>query len=550
MMIFEPERRVELPTSDVLSYIFGESSSYDPDGPLYIDVGNPSRSISRNQARKIVRQLIAGFRAAGLKPGDCVSIHSFNDIYYSMLVLGIVGAGGVFTGTNPSYTQRELVHHLNVAKVKFLVSEPEIIDPLLAAATELQIPQSNIWVFDVHEKLPDGMRSWTELLKVGEEDWVRFDDLETARSTTAARLFSSGTTGLPKATIITHYNLIGQIELVFECYPKPYRTSRVVALPVFHAAAVPFCHFGTMKTGELVYMMRRFELQGFLEAMQKFEATDLTVVPPMVVAIIMYPESHKRPYLRKVRAASCAAAPLDKDLQARLAALLSDGAPFTQVWGMTETCCIATMLPYPEQDTTGAVGRLIPNMEAKLIDDDGNNISAYGVPGELCVRGPTVTPGYLDNPVANSEAFDTEGWFKTGDVAYCDAITHSWYIVDRKKELIKVRGFQVAPPELEAVLLSHPQIVDAAVIGVTFPGADSELPRAYVVRRPGEEGAKLTAEAIQQYTTPLLARYKSLAGGIKFVDAIPKNASGKILKRILREDSKKDIETGMTRPKL
>ena len=174
----------------------------------------------------------------------------------------------------------------------------------------------------------------------------------------------------------------------------------------------------------------------------------------------------------------------------------------------------------------------------KLVDDEGTDISAYGVRGEICVRGPTITPGYFDNPKANAEAFDADGWYKTGDIGYCDEKTRKWYIVDRKKELIKVRGFQVAPPELEGVLLTHPGIMDAAVIGVPVGGGSGESPRAYVVRKPGE---KLNEEEVKTYMGSRLARYKALTGGVKFVDAIPKNASGKILKRVLREESAREL---------
>lgn len=178
------------------------------------------------------------------------------------------------------------------------------------------------------------------------------------------------------------------------------------------------------------------------------------------------------------------------------------------------------------------------------------NISAYNVRGELCVRGPTVTPGYYKNPEANALAFDSDGWFKTGDIAYCDQSTRKWYIVDRKKELIKVRGFQVAPPELEAVLLSHPHIVDAAVIGISIPGANTEFPRAYVVRRQGDGGTVPTEKEVQKYVLERLARYKALTGGVKFVGAIAKNPSGKILKRVLREDARKEVEAGLIKPRL
>ncbi|KAJ5296199.1 AMP-dependent synthetase/ligase [Penicillium antarcticum] len=549
-MIFEPAERTLLPTKDLLSYIFDEPP-YDQDQPIYIDVHDPSRSISCNQARKLVRQLIAGLRASGLQPGDCVLIHSFNDINYSILVLAIIGAGGIFTGSNPSYTPHELAHHIKASQSKFLISEPEILDSLLRAAKLTTIPGENISVFDNRgQSIPNGMRSWRKLLEFGEEDWVRFNALKTTQETTAARLFSSGTTGLPKAVTITHHNLIAQHELVLGANPRPYAISRIIAVPVFHASAAPVTHISTLKAGSAAYMMRRFDLEEYLNTVEKYNVTDLAMVPPIVIAILMSPLCQQRPFLKKVRLAACGAAPLDKGIQGRFRLLMGDGSPFTQVWGMTETSCIATMFPYPEHDDTGSVGRLIPNLEAKLIDEDGNNISAYGVRGELCVRGPTVTPGYFNNAEANTHSFDSEGWFKTGDIAFCDQATRKWYIVDRRKELIKVRGFQVAPPELEAVLLSHPQMVDAAVIGITFPGADTEFPRAYVVRRQGDSGSKLTESDVQQYVLERLSKYKALTGGVKFVGAIARNPSGKILKRVLREDAKLEIEAGLLKPKL
>ncbi|KAK2781973.1 hypothetical protein FQN52_000333 [Onygenales sp. PD_12] len=545
MEFFKPERYLDLPTKDILSWIF-DSPSYDQDKPIYVDVQDPSKSISCNQARKIIRQLIAGLRAAGFKKGDCLNIHSFNDIYYSMVFLAVIGAGGVFAGTNPGYTQFELSHHIKTAKVSFLISEPEILDNLVSAAKDNNIPSSNIWVFDTQgQPLPAGSRSWTELLKHGEEDWVRFDDRKTCENTTAARLFSSGTTGLPKAAVISHRNLIGQHTAVFESKPPRYEISRVVAIPCFHAAAVPSTHVSALRGGHTLYIMRRFDLKVFLETFEKYSVTDILTVPPMVVGIVKSPFA-KHPYLKKTKAGSVGAAPLDKETQALFNSLMGPGAPYTQVWGMTETSCVATMFNYPESDDTGSIGRPVVSLEMKLIDDEGKNISAYGVRGEICVRGPTVIKGYFENPKANAESFDGE-WFKTGDIGYCDEKTKKWYIVDRKKELIKVRGFQVAPPELEAVLLGHPLIMDAAVIGVKFKNEkDIEHPRAYVVRQPVPAAQKLTEREIQEFAAGKLAKYKFLSGGVKFVEAIPKNASGKILKRVLREEAKKEVEQGLT----
>ncbi|BCS29575.1 acyl--CoA ligase [Aspergillus puulaauensis] len=538
-MIFEPLNRVPVPYLDILSYLFG-NPQYNPDKPVYIDVANPSRSISLNQARTIVRQLIAGLRKWGVKEGDCVAIHSFNDISYPMLVLAVVGAGGIFTGTNPAYTAHEIAHHFRASETRFVLSEPEIIGPIIDAANQVGIPDANVRFFDTQgQTLSGGRLSWKELFNHGEEDWVSFNDEHRAKTTTAARLFSSGTTGLPKAVTNTHHNFVAQQELVYEVNPRPYESNRVIAIPLFHAAAAPSTHFGVLKSGNTTYMMRRFDLPVFLDTFEKYNITDLGLVPPIAIAVLMNQLTHTRPFLKSVRTATCGAAPLDKGVQARIQKLLSDGAPFTQVWGMTETTCVATNFPFPEDDDTGSVGWLIANVEAKLVNEAGENISAFNTRGELCVRGPTITPGYFNNAKANAESFDSDGWFHTGDIAYCDGRTRKWYIVDRRKELIKVRGFQVAPPELEAVLLSHPQIVDAAVIGVADSRGDGELPRAYVVKRPGS-GDGLTEEEVKGYLAPKLAKYKALAGGVRFVEVIPKNASGKILKRVLREEAAKE----------
>ena len=174
------------------------------------------------------------------------------------------------------------------------------------------------------------------------------------------------------------------------------------------------------------------------------------------------------------------------------------------------------------------------------MNDNDEDITDYNVTGEICVRGPTVILGYLNSPNDN-QICDSDGFYHTGDVGYCDRSSKLWYIVDRKKELIKVRAWQVAPPELEAVLLSHPQIVDAAVIGIQFSRDESQLPRAYVVRRPGPDGNSLTEDEVKDFMKGKLAEYKRLDGGVRFVDAIPKSASGKILKRLLRDEAKREI---------
>ncbi|GAB7348711.1 hypothetical protein MBLNU459_g7450t1 [Dothideomycetes sp. NU459] len=538
-MPFLAEKHVDIPSQDIVSWTF-DHVSYDQDKPIYMDASDPSRSISARQARRIVRQLAAGFRAIGLRPGDCVCLHTLNDLFCPMVFHGVLAAGGVFAATNTAYKSFELAHHFKTAKVKFVLAAPEYVDHVLQAADKCGMPKSRVIMFDTfNQAVPDGYIKWSDLFTHGEEDWVRFDDQKTCEETTAARLFSSGTTGLPKAVMLSHKNFIAQHTLVFEYRANPWVANRLLPLPLFHVATAPSGYCNPLRTGSSTYIVQQFDLETYLSCVEKYKITDLALVPPIVIAVIMSPLRHKYS-LKGVRAAASGAAPLDPHPQSRIQELLAPEATFTQVWGMTETCCISSMFKYGETDDTGSVGYFLPNMDVKLCDDDGKDITGYGVRGELCVRGPLVTKGYFENDEANKRDWDDEGYFHTGDIAFCDEKTKKWYIVDRKKELIKVRGFQVAPPELEGVLLSHPDIVDCAVIGVKFARDESEFPRAYVVRKPGSE-TKLKEEDVKKFLAERLVYYKRLDGGVAFMDAIPKTASGKILKRLLREQATKEI---------
>lgn len=306
---------------------------------------------------------------------------------------------------------------------------------------------------------------------------------------------------------------------------------------MFHVSNVPRAHTSPLRGGMKTYVMRRFELEPWMRNIERFQITEANMVPPMVIQVINSPLT-KKYTLASIRNSWVGAAPLAAEPQARYKALLRPDTPFNQVWGMSETSCIATMVHYPEHDPTGSVGRFLPNHDAKLVNDEGNDITDYDIAGELCVRGPLIVKGYFNNPEANRLAWDDDGYFHTGDIALRKRVNGLWYIVDRKKELIKVRGFQVAPAELEGVLLSHPKISDAAVIGVSAGEAGdegTELPRAYIVLK---SGSGMWEADVQAYMKERLAGYKQLAGGVKFVNAIPKNASGKILKKALKAMAK------------
>jgi acyl-CoA synthetase (AMP-forming)/AMP-acid ligase II len=255
-------------------------------------------------------------------------------INYPILVNGIVAFGGVCAGTNPSYQSYELAHAIKAAGIKFLIVEPEILTPALKAADDGGIPRDRVLIFDNRkdQTVPEGFKSWRSLLEHGEEDWVRFDDLETSKKTTAGRYFTSGTTGLPKAAMLSHYNLVAQHWVINEWKPKPYEERRLMAMPMFHVATAPCTHFSPLNNGIQTYVMRRFELELWLQNIEKYQITDLASVPPIIISVIMS-DKRKKYSMKSVKFATCGAAPLEKGPQARFQELLDGDAPFTQVWG-------------------------------------------------------------------------------------------------------------------------------------------------------------------------------------------------------------------------
>ena len=337
-MPFLAKVHASIPNTDILSWSF-DQITYDQDQPIYIDALNPRNAISARQARTMVRKIIAGLRALGLQKGDCACINSFNDIHYPMFFLGLVGAGGIFSGVNPGYTPHELAHTLKIAKVKFMLVMPSLLEATLKATDQVGIPREKVIIFNPNgEEAPKGFLQWQDLLSHGEQDWIRFDDLQTAKFTPAARLFSSGTTGLPKAADLSHRNLIAQHTLVFETNPRPWQRSVLLALPMFHAATAPSAFCSYIRPGDKGYVLPRFEPERWFWAHEEYQITDLTVVPPIAILAINSPLS-KKYSLKSIKVANCGAAPLDKLPQSRLQKLIGEDVPFTQVWGMVSGRC-------------------------------------------------------------------------------------------------------------------------------------------------------------------------------------------------------------------
>lgn len=488
-----------------------------------------------------------------MKPGDRVLLFSGNNLFFPVAFLGIVMAGGIFTGANPSYVERELAYQLKDADAKFLFCTDSSLELGIAAAQSIGMRKEQIFRFD--DELLEGtgtarlgVKNWASLIEpeeVGKK--FRWHEPKDPKEDVLCLNYSSGTTGPPKGVMITHYNYVAnatQFAHLSQLNPEePEKTKKakwLCFLPLYHAMAQTIFVAGGPKRGIPVYIMKKFDFIQMLEAVQKFKITALTFVPPIVVALA------KSPYTKKYDLSSVVdigsgAAPLSGEVIEEAEALWPErDRKMKQGWGMTEATCSLLGWDPRLQSLPDSVGELNANCHAKIVDPGTMAEVPVGQRGEIWVQAPNIMKGYWRRPDADAETFvdDASGrWMRTGDIAYIDS-EGRFFIVDRMKELIKVRGNQVAPAELEALLLEHPQITDAAVVGVTIGG--EEVPRAYVVLQAGEQG-KVSEKEVADWLARRVTKYKRLDGGVVFVDIIPKNPSGKLLRKVLRERAKEEV---------
>ncbi|KLO78970.1 allantoate permease [Fusarium fujikuroi] len=285
--------------------------------------------------------------------------------------------------------------------------------------------------------------------------------------------------------MLSHHNVISAAVLLNEVERRDYQVRQVMLWPMFHAASLIWSHITPLRQGWQTYIPSRFDPSKFLDIVGQFQCTDTGMAPAMMLAVLHIdrPDHEKQRKLSSMRYGVCGSAPVGPELERRWREIIPSNCPWITAYGMTELTGVVSKVHYPMHDNTSSVGALIPNTEAMLFDDEGIEITAYNQPGELFIRGPTVFKGYYKNRVATDECLES-GFIRTGDVVYIESESKKLFILDRKKDLIKVRGFQVAPAELESELFSHPGVAEAAVVGITN-ASGMECPRAYVVRRQG-----------------------------------------------------------------
>jgi acyl-CoA synthetase (AMP-forming)/AMP-acid ligase II len=511
-----PYPDVEVPACSVTEYVLARALEFGAK-PALID-GPSGRTLTYAELAHAVRRVAAGLYARGVRKGEVCAIYSPNLPEYAVAFHAVASLGGIVTPANPLSTADELAFQLRDSGARYLLTVPQLLTTARAAAAQAEVRE--IFVFGEAA----GATPFAALLaSEGEPPAVAINPAEDL----LVLPYSSGTSGPPKGVMLTHRNMVANL---CQCDALPdldfdQSDMLIAVLPFYHIYGLTILMNAPFLKGATVVTLPRFDLEQFLQVLQDRRVTFAYLVPPIIVALAKHPlvDAYDLSHLRGLHSG---AAPLGATIAQACAERL--GCPVKQGYGMTEASPVTHTTPMdPEKIKPGAVGPLIPSTECVVVDILSGARLGPGEQGEIWVRGPQVMRGYLNNPEATAATVDADGWLHSGDIG---AVDEDGYLTlaDRLKELIKYNAFQVAPAELEALLLGHPAVADVAVVGRPDVTA-GELPVAYVVAR-----APVSAEELMAYVAERVAPYKKIRD-VEFIDQIPKAPSGKLLRRILVE---------------
>ncbi|KAK6167707.1 hypothetical protein SNE40_021671 [Patella caerulea] len=510
---------IEIPVVSLTEFMFTWFDKF-PDNVALVDL-ETGRSVTYKELKCLIIKASNGLQSLGVKEGDAVCVCSPNSIDYAVVFFALVLFGATMQATNPQYTKDELINQFKQCNTQWVITVPSLLNTIKQSRTK---SIKKIIVIGGDSKL-DNCIFWDNVISLGEGMDLKKATFD-PKKTVACYIFSSGTTGLPKAVMLSHYNIVANMVHVVSFLSLEPGDDSLVFLPFYHMFGLISILCCSLMFGVKLVVMSNFQLLPYLDAIQKYKIKIIHVVPPVMVLLAKAPEV-KNYDLTCVRRVLCGAAPLSKDIELKVRDILQIDF-ITQGYGLSE--CLNTHVNTPTRHKEGSVGRNYDGIKSKIIDPNTGKTLDVNEDGEVCIKGPQVMMGYLNQPETTAAMIGRDGWVRTGDVGHLDE-DGFLYIVDRFKELIKYKGHQVAPAELEALLLKHPAIADVGVIGVPDNEA-GELPKAFVVLK---KNSKITARDIQNYVQESTAPHKRLRGGVEFLQEIPKSASGKILRRVLKK---------------
>lgn len=506
------------------TYCF-ENLSQFKDRPCLIN-GSNGATYTYAEVELISRKVASGLDKLDIKQGEVIMLLLQNCPEFMFAFLGASHIGAIITTANPFYTPAEVAKQAKAANTKLIITQGLYVEKVKDFAKE-----NDIKVMCIDESPVEGYLHFAELTQADENEIpavkINPDDV-------VALPYSSGTTGLPKGVMLTHRGLVTSVaQQVDGENPNLYFHKDDVilcVLPLFHIYSLNSVFLCGLRVGAAILIMQKFEIVKLLELVEKFKVSIAPFVPPIVLAIAKSPEVNKYD-LSSIRTVMSGAAPMGKELEDAVRAKLPN-AKLGQGYGMTEagpllSMCLA-FAKEPFEVKSGACGTVVRNAEMKIVDPETGASLPRNQAGEICIRGSQIMKGYVNDPEATKRTIDNEGWLHSGDIGYIDD-DDELFIVDRLKELIKYKGFQVAPAELEAMLIAHPNISDAAVVPLKDEAA-GEVPVAFVVK---SNGSKISEEDIKQYISRQVVFYKRI-NRVFFTDTIPKAPSGKILRKDLK----------------
>ncbi|CAH0755363.1 unnamed protein product [Diatraea saccharalis] len=526
---------ISIPNTSFLEQLWRDSSKFK--NLVALESAETKKAYTYDQLMKNMAVFATSLhKKLGLKFGDVVAIMLPNSPEFVVVAFGSLQAGCVVTTLNPIYKEHEVEHQSNITQPKVFVTTPSHYDTVVKGLKNAQIEAKIVLLDNANEQIPNGTIRYSEIAEKGEADYSLLDKIDRKDDDIAFIPFSSGTTGLPKGVEITYKNLKASIEIMGNkdnCYAKMVEgnVQDIVPciLPFFHIYGLVITLIGHLTKGCKMITMSSFSATLYLNLLQTEKASLLYVVPPIAILLGKHPDVNRK-HFRNVRHIVCGAAPLAASDVENILEKAKTKIEINQGFGATETSSLTTAtLIGQESYDYDSCGEVLAGITVKYVDPITGEPVPVGQKGEMYVKGPIVMKGYHKNEKATKESLTEDGFFKTGDLGYYKPGVGA-YITDRIKELIKVKGLQVAPAELESVLRSHPAVQEAGVIGVPheFFG---EVPKAFVIIK---KEFKVTPDELQEYVANKVASYKKIEE-VVLVDNIPKNLTGKILRRELKK---------------